>query len=85
MMRRWEALDTWKQILIAGPLLVVIMFALNALPFQQPLERSIGYGFIEGVPFTALLIVATRHERAKREQARRQASNTETPDDPDRA
>ena len=68
-MRRWERLDTWKQVLIGGPVLIVLMFLLNWLPFQQPIERSIGYGFIEGVPFTALLIVATHHERAKREQS----------------
>lgn len=68
MLRRWETLDTWKQILIGGPVLIVVMFLLNWLPFQQPVERSIGYAFIEGIPFTALLIVATRHERSKREQ-----------------
>lgn len=79
MLRRWEHLDTWKQVLIAGPVLIVLMFLLNWLPFQQPVARAVGYGFIEGMPFTALLIVATRHERAKREQAAR-AKPVEPPD-----
>jgi hypothetical protein len=66
MLRRWEGLETWQQVVIAGPLLIVLMAVLNLGPMQQPWERAVVYGLIEGVPLTALLAVATRHERAKR-------------------
>lgn len=65
-LRWWEGLETWKQVVIAGPLLSLLLFVLNWGPMSQPAERSVGYGILEGIFFTALLIVATRHERAKR-------------------
>jgi hypothetical protein len=66
LLRRWEQLETWQQIVIAGPALIVLLFVLNVGPMAQPVERSAGYGLLEGVVLTALLIVATRHERSKR-------------------
>jgi hypothetical protein len=66
--RWWEELETWKQVLIAGPSLSLLLFVLNWGPMSQPVERSIGYGLLEGLFFTALLIVATRHERSKRQR-----------------
>jgi hypothetical protein len=44
----------------------VVLFLLNLGGFNQPLPRSILYGLIEAVPFTALVLVATANERRKR-------------------
>lgn len=69
-LRWWERLETWQQVVTAGPALIVLLFVLNVGPMAQPLERSAGYGLLEGVLFTALLIVATRHERSRRRPRR---------------
>ena len=69
--RWWEELETWKQVVIGGPFMVVLLFVLNTGPMAQPPGRSAGYALLEGAFFTALLIVATHHERDKR---RRRAS-----------
>ncbi len=66
MRERWESLEARVQALIAFPILGVLTFLLNLGPFAQPLGSSIIYGFIEGGAFTALLIYATRVERARR-------------------
>ncbi|HEX6548043.1 MAG TPA: hypothetical protein VF134_04805 [Candidatus Dormibacteraeota bacterium] len=63
---RWEALSAWQQGLIAFPLLGVLTFLLNLGPFNQPLGRSIVYGVIEGGLLTALVLVATAQEKARR-------------------
>lgn len=66
VLRWWEELETWKQVVIGGPFMVVLLFVLNVGPMSQPPGRSAGYGLLEGAVFTALLIVATHHERSKR-------------------
>jgi hypothetical protein len=62
----WESLATRTQVYIACPILGIWTFLLNLGPFAQPLGSSIVYGFIEGGAFTALLVWATRNEKAKR-------------------
>lgn len=52
-------------------MLSAILAVLNAGPMSQPVFRSIGYGLIEGLFFTALLIIATRYERSRRSTAAR--------------
>ncbi|MGH7881644.1 MAG: hypothetical protein ACREN8_01875 [Candidatus Dormibacteraceae bacterium] len=64
--RWWEELITWKQVLIAGPSMILLLFWLNFGLMMQPFGRSAGYGLLEGTLFAALLIVATRHEHSKR-------------------
>ncbi|HKF76483.1 MAG TPA: hypothetical protein VKF59_10110 [Candidatus Dormibacteraeota bacterium] len=66
LLRRWEALSTGTQAAIVFPVLAVVLFLLNLGGFGQPLWRSILYGLIEALPFTALVLVATANERRKR-------------------
>jgi hypothetical protein len=66
LLRRWEALEPWRQGAIAFPVFGVLTFLLNLGPFNQALWRSIVYGVIEGGILTGLLLVATRTEKSKR-------------------
>jgi hypothetical protein len=66
LLRWWEELGTPVQAAIAFPPLAVVLFLLNLAGFNQPLLRSIVYGLIEAIPFTALILVATANERRKR-------------------
>ncbi len=63
----WESLETWKQIAISLPVFAVLTFLLNLGPFYQPVGRSLFYGMFEGGVLTALLVVATRTERNRRQ------------------
>ncbi|MFN2466196.1 MAG: hypothetical protein ABR598_08040 [Candidatus Dormibacteria bacterium] len=67
MRDRWEALAPRAQASIAFPILVVLTFLLNVGPFAQPLVRAIVYGVIEGAAFTALLVYASKVEKARRD------------------
>jgi hypothetical protein len=62
----WEKLETWKQLAISFPPFAVLTFLLNIGPFNQPVGRSIFYGFFEGGVLSGLLAVATATERGKR-------------------
>jgi hypothetical protein len=66
MLRRWESLSPAVQAAIVFPPLAIVLFLLNLIGFDQPLLRSILYGLIEAVPFTALILIATANERRKR-------------------
>lgn len=65
-LRRWEALEPWRQGALAFPVLGPLTFLLNLGPFGQPLLRSAVYGVIEGGILTGLLLVATATEKSKR-------------------
>ena len=66
MRERWEALDPRLQAAIAFPTLLVVFFVLNLVAFSQPLGSSVIYGIVEGGPFAALLLLATRAEKSRR-------------------
>jgi hypothetical protein len=66
LLRRWESLSTPVQGAIAFPPLAVALFLVNVGGFNQPVPRSIVYGLIEALPFTALVLLATYNERKKR-------------------
>jgi hypothetical protein len=66
LLRRWESLSVPVQAAIVFPPLAVVLFVLNVGGFNQPVPRSIVYGLIEALPFTALVLVATANERRKR-------------------
>jgi len=66
MRDRWEGLDARSQALVAFPVLAITTFLLNLVAFAQPLVRAVIYGLIEGGAFTAIAIVATRNEVARR-------------------
>jgi hypothetical protein len=67
LIRRWEALEGGQQAAIAFPILAVLLFLLHLGPLSQPLGRSIVYGLFWAVPATAAVVVATAHERRKRD------------------
>lgn len=64
--RRWEALSARAQAAIAFPLAFVAMLLIHLGPFNQPTARAIGYAVFWGAILTALLVVASRAERARR-------------------
>ena len=66
LLRRWESLSTPVQAAIVFPLLTVVLILVNVGGFNQPVPRSVVYGVIEALPFTALILVATHNERKKR-------------------
>jgi len=74
LLRRWESLEGGVQAAIAYPPLAVVLFLIHLGPLHQPLVRAIPYGLFWAVPATAAIIVATAHERRKRE-ARETASS----------
>jgi hypothetical protein len=67
LLRRWESLPTGLQGVLSFSVFAVLLLVVNLVVFSQPLWRSILYGLIEGVPLTALLLVATANERRKRQ------------------
>jgi hypothetical protein len=66
LLRRWEGLETWKQLALSFPVMAVLMFLINIGPFNQPILRSIFYGLFEGGVLSGLMAVATATERTKR-------------------
>jgi len=66
LVRRWEALSARGQAAIAFPIAAVLMFLIHLGPLNQPTGRAIGYAVFWGAVLTALLVVASRAERAKR-------------------
>jgi hypothetical protein len=67
----WEALETWRQLLISFPVFAALTFFINIGPFNQPLLRSIFYGLFEGAVLSGMLAVATATERGRRQGDRR--------------
>ncbi len=67
----WEALETWRQLLISFPVFAVLTLLINIGPFNQPLLRSIFYGLFEGAVLTGMLAVATATERGRRQDDKR--------------
>jgi len=65
-LKRWEELETWKQLAISFPVFAIFTFLINIGPFNQPVGRSILYGLFEGAVLSGLLAVVTRNERLKR-------------------
>jgi hypothetical protein len=67
----WEALETWRQLLISFPVFAVLTLFINIGLFNQPLLRSIFYGLFEGAVLSGMLAVATATERGRRQDDRR--------------
>jgi hypothetical protein len=62
----WEGLETWVQLALSFPIFAVLTFLINAGPFNQPILRSVFYGFFEGGVLSGLMAVATATERGWR-------------------
>ncbi len=77
LVRRWEALSARKQGSIGFPVAFVAMLLLHLGPFNQPLGRAIAYAVFWGAILTALLVVASRAERARRLENERNEDTNE--------
>ena len=66
LLRRFEELPLWAQVALALPAMVLLFYLIHLVLFFQPQSRAIIYGLMYGIPFTALLIYASHHERSKR-------------------
>ena len=62
----WEGLAGQVQVAIAYPVLTVLLFLLHLGPLNQPTGRAIFYGLFWAIPATALVVMGTRNEAAKR-------------------
>jgi hypothetical protein len=63
---RWEALETWRQLLISFPVFAALMLIINIGAFNQPWLRSIFYGLFEGAVLSGMLAGITASERRRR-------------------
>jgi hypothetical protein len=54
------------QLIAAGIPLILLLWALNVGPMNQPLLRGFGYGIFEGSIAAGAVFGATRSERARR-------------------
>ena len=54
------------QVAILGPTAVVVMWAAHVYLMNQPLWRGLAYGVFWGLLATALVVGASRSERARR-------------------
>lgn len=79
MIEHWEALSARAQGAIAFPVATLLMFLLHIGPFNQPVGRAIGYALFWGAVLTALIVIASRAERAKRLE--RERNEGRGPDD----
>lgn len=65
-LRRWEDLHVVAQVALLGPVAVLVMWAAHVLFMNQPLGRGFAYGVFWGLIATALVVGASRSERARR-------------------
>ena len=66
---RWEELHVGVQIALAFVISTLVLWVGHILLLNQPLGRGFLYGVFWAVPLTAIIVGATRAERAKRLRA----------------
>ncbi len=66
---RWEELHVGVQIALAFVISMLVLWVGHILLLNQPLGRGFLYGVFWAVPLTAIIVGATRAERAKRLRA----------------
>jgi hypothetical protein len=66
LLLRWESLSVPAQIAVAGPVIVAVLFVGHVAMLDQPLGRGFLYALFWGVPFTGIVIAATRNEARRR-------------------
>ncbi len=76
LVRRWEDLPSRAQLAIALPVAIIVLFVIHVTLLNQPLWRGFGYGVFWGVLAAAVILVATRTEKAKRDQQARGRSRS---------
>ncbi len=77
LVRRWEALSARAQAAIGFPVAFALMLLIHLGPFNQPTARAVGYAVFWGAILTALLVVASRAERARRLEDERKRQGDE--------
>ncbi len=63
---RWEELHVSAQVAVAFVVATLVLWAIHILLLNQPLGRGFVYGLFWAVPVTAIVVLATRTERARR-------------------
>ncbi len=63
---RWEELHVGAQVVVAFVVATLVLWAVHILLLNQPVGRGFVYGLFWAVPVTAIVVLATRTERARR-------------------
>lgn len=65
-LRRWEDLHVGVQVATLAPVAILVLWVAHVLLMNQPLLRGFSYGVFWGLIVTALVVGASRSERARR-------------------
>jgi hypothetical protein len=65
-LRRWEDLHVAAQVALLLPVAVLALWGAHIVLMNQPVGRGLAYGVFWGVIATALIVGASRSERARR-------------------
>lgn len=65
-LRRWEGLHVAAQVGVMLPLAILALWAVHIALLNQPVGRGLAYGVFWGAIATALVVGASRSERARR-------------------
>jgi hypothetical protein len=79
LVRRWEDLHVVAQVAVVLPLAVVLLTILHLTALNQPFGRGVAYGVFWGALLTAVLVGASRSERARRVARERGSEKGRTP------
>jgi len=63
---RWEERHVGAQVAVAFVVSTLVLWAVHILLLNQPVGRGFVYGLFWAVPVTAVVVLATRTERARR-------------------
>ena len=63
---RWEELHVGAQVAVTFVVSTLVLWAVHILLLNQPVGRGFVYGLFWAVPVTAIVVLATRTERARR-------------------
>jgi hypothetical protein len=62
----WEDLHVAAQVAIAAPLAVLLLWLVHVVFLNQPVGRGLAYGVFWGLIATAIVVGASRSEKARR-------------------
>lgn len=65
-LRRWEDLHVAVQVALLGPVAIALLWGVHVVFLNQPVWRGLAYGVFWGLIATALVVGASRSERARR-------------------
>jgi hypothetical protein len=65
-LRKWEDLHVAAQVAIFAPVAIVVLWFGHVVFLNQPVGRGFGYGVFWGVILTAVVVGASRSEKARR-------------------